>query len=258
MPDITIDYDAIRDVLLDACRTAFWVALWLAGGWWLGRVARDWVQRALSRRSMGWNGTVLLSRLASVAIRIVAVLLALNALGVSGTGLLAVVSAFTVAIGLALQDVLKNFFAGIYLLLERPFGAGDRIVVKDVSGEVQGIDIRTTLIKNRDNELVLVPNATIFTEILRNDSFYGVRRMELTIKSDTRSVDEIEERMHAALESVESVKRPLPAPRIVGKTDGTLSMTTSLVVDNLDEAQNAVSQAVIDALPGDSIEVTSK
>ncbi|HEV2127800.1 MAG TPA: mechanosensitive ion channel family protein, partial [Thermomicrobiales bacterium] len=223
MPDITIDYDAIREILLDAGGTAFWVAFWLAAGWWLGRLTRDWVRLALSRRSMGWNGTVLLSRLASVAVRIVAVLLALNSLGVSGTGLLAVVSAFTVAIGLSLQDVLKNFFAGIYLLLERPFRAGDRIVVRDVSGEVQGIDIRTTLIKNRDNELVLVPNATIFTEILRNDSFYGVRRMELTIKSDSRSVHEIEERMHAALESVEGVKRPLPAPRILAKEDSTLT-----------------------------------
>ncbi|MDQ4044921.1 MAG: mechanosensitive ion channel family protein, partial [Chloroflexota bacterium] len=143
----------------------------------------------------------------------------------------------------------------IYLLLERPFRSGDRIVVQDVAGEVQGIDIRTTLIKNRDNELVLVPNATIFTEILRNDSFYGVRRIELTIKSDKRTVHEIEERLHGALESVEGIRRPLPAPRIVSKAGDTLTMTTSLVVDNTDEAENAVSQAVIDALPGDTIEV---
>ncbi|HEV2128311.1 MAG TPA: mechanosensitive ion channel family protein [Thermomicrobiales bacterium] len=255
MPEISIDYDALREDLWDLARIGFWIAVWLIGGWWLGSLARAWVRSTLSRRSMGWNGTVLLSRLASIAIRIIAVLLVLNTLGVSGTGLLAVVSAFTVAIGLSLQDVLKNFFAGIYLLLERPFRSGDRIVVKDVSGEVQGIDIRTTLVKNRDNELVLIPNATIFTEILRNDSFYGVRRMEFTIKSETRTVHEIEERMHGALGSVDGVKRPLPAPRIVSKAGETLTMTTSLVVENTDEAENAASQALIDALPGDTIEV---
>src|SRR5690606_11371705 len=126
-------------------------------------------KRALSQRRLDWNGSVLLSRLVSISIKVAAILVVLNILGVSGTGLLAVVSAFTVAIGLSLQDVMKNFFAGIYLLLERPCRAGDRIVVKDVLGEVKGIDIRTTLIKNRDNELVLIPNATIFTEILRNE-----------------------------------------------------------------------------------------
>ncbi len=255
MPEIAIDYEALRQEAWELARVGFWIAVWLIGGWWLGSLARAWVRSALSRHSMSWNGTVLLSRLASIAIRIVAVLLVLNTLGVSGTGLLAVISAFTVAIGLALQDVLKNFFAGIYLLLERPFRSGDRIVVQDVAGEVQGIDIRTTLIKNRDNELVLVPNATIFTEILRNDSFYGVRRIELTIKSDKRTVHEIEERLHGALESVEGIRRPLPAPRIVSKAGDTLTMTTSLVVDNTDEAENAISQAVIDALPGDTIEV---
>jgi small conductance mechanosensitive channel len=252
-----LEFDAIRSLITDIGGLLLLVALWLVGGWWLGRLARSWVQQTLARRSLDWNGTILMGRLVSIVIRTFAVLLILNTLGVSGTGLLAVVSAFTVAIGLSLQDVLKNFFAGTYLLLERPFRVGDHIVVRDVVGEVQGIDIRTTLIKNRDNELVLVPNATIFTEILRNDTYFGVRRIQLTISSNTRSVNEIADLMGAALAPIDGVKHPIPAPRILSKTGDMLTMNSSLVVDNSDAVQNAAAQAIIDALPGDSIEVAA-
>ncbi len=251
-------YDAIPDPVIDVATVLFWCALWLVGGFYLARFARDWVQRALSTRSMGWSGTVLVSRLVSIAIRILSVLPVLNLLGVSGTGLLAVISAFTVAIGLSLQDVLKNFFAGIYLLLERPFKVGDRIVVRDVFGQVQGIDIRTTHIKNVDNELVLVPNATIFTEILRNDTYFGVRRVELTIRTESRTVSDVRDRVTEALGSTKVVKQPIPEPRIISRDATHLTLKSSLVIDNTDTAQNEVAQAVMDALPGDTIEVASK
>jgi small-conductance mechanosensitive channel len=232
-------------------------ALWILGTYWLGGFVGRWVASMMAESTAGWNGAVLVSRLASVVIRVVGVLLALSSLGVSGTGLLAVVSAFTVAIGLSLQDVMKNFFAGIYLLLERPFKVGDRIVVKDVVGEVQGIDIRTTLIRNTNKELVLVPNATVFTEILRNDTYYGVRRVEFRVQSADRTLHDMEERLHASLEEIESIKRPIPGPRIVSSNADGVTVVMSLVMENTDEAQNAVAEAVIAALPGDTIEVTS-
>lgn len=252
-----IDYDALREFALNAGNTLLWAAVWLLAGWWLSRIARGWVRRMFARHSMGRNGAVLVSRLVSLAIRIASVLVVLSILGVSGTGLLAVVSAFTVAIGLSLQDVLKNFFAGIYLLLEQPFRAGDRIMVRDVVGEVQGIDIRTTLVKNLDNELVLIPNATIFTEILRNDTHFGVRRLDFTVTTDSRSLHQVEERMQHAIEAFDGVKRPMPAPRITSSTPSEVTIRASLVIDNQDAVENAVTEAVVKALDGDTIEVHS-
>lgn len=245
----------LRDAAGSAAGTLLVAAAWLAGGFWVASLARGWVTSLLSQRALSWNGTVLVSRLVSIGIRIVAVMLALNALGVSGTGLIAVASAFTVAIGLSLQDVMKNFFAGVYLLLERPFKAGDRIVVRDVAGEVQGIDIRTTLIRNINNELVLIPNAMVFTEILRNDTYYGVRRVDLTITSSDRRLDEIETALHGALDAIAGIRRPLPEPRIVSRTGDGLTVKLSVVVDNSDGVQNHIVEAIIDALPGDTVQV---
>lgn len=255
MIDTTSEW--LRDAATSAVGTLVLAAAWVIGGFWIATVARGWVTKLLTRQSMGWNGTVLVSRLVSIGIRVIAVMIALSVLGVSGTGLIAVASAFTVAVGLSLQDVLKNFFAGVYLLLERPFKAGDRIVVKDVAGEVQGIDIRTTLVRNINNELVLIPNATVFTEILRNDTYFGVRRVDLSITSPERRLDQIEGAIHAALDQMSGIRRPLPEPRIVSRTADGLTVRLSVVVDNSDLAQNRVVEAVIDALPGDTVEVTS-
>lgn len=251
-------YDTAKDIAVEVGPPILWAALWLVGGFWAAHIARSWVMRSMSKRSMGWNGTVILGRLVAVGIRIASILIALSVFGVSGTGLLAVASAFTVAIGLSLQDVLKNFFAGIYLLMERPFKAGDRIVIRDVVGEVQGIDIRTTLVKNVDDELVLVPNAIVFTEILRNDTHFGVRRLEFTITTGTQSLQRIESQIHAALNAVEGVKRPMPAPRITSSTPENMTVVTWLIIDNSDEIENTVAEAVIGALDGDAIEVVSK
>jgi small-conductance mechanosensitive channel len=252
-------FDSVIDWLRDAAGTAagtlLLAAAWVAGGFWIAGLASGWVKAALSQRSMSWNGTVLVGRLVSIGIRVIAVMIALNVLGVSGTGLIAVASAFTVAVGLSLQDVLKNFFAGVYLLLERPFKAGDRIVIKDVTGEVQGIDIRTTLVRNINNELVLIPNATVFTEILRNDTYFGVRRVDLSITSPERRLQELETALHAALDEISGIRRPLPEPRIVSRTEDGLTVRMSVVVDNSDLAQNRIVEAVIEALPGDTIQV---
>lgn len=255
MIDSSVEW--IRDAASGAAGTLLLAAAWLIGGFWIASLARGWVAGLLSRQAMSWNGTVLVSRLVSIGVRVVAIMIALSVLGVSGTGLIAIASAFTVAIGLSLQDVLKNFFAGVYLLLERPFKAGDRIVVKDVAGEVQGIDIRTTLVRNINNELVLIPNATVFTEILRNDTYFGVRRVDLTITSAERRLDEIDAALHAALGEMTGIRRPLPGPRIVSRTADGLTVKLSVVVDNSDATQNRIVEAVIDALPGDTVEVGS-
>jgi small-conductance mechanosensitive channel len=230
---------------------------WIVGAFWVARVASDRVRRAMLGRSVAWSGTLLVKRLVSITIRVIGIMFALAALGVSGTGPLAVASAFTVAIGLSPQDVMKNFFAGIYLLMERPLKAGDRTVVKDVGGEVQGIDIRTTMRRNTRNELVLIPNATVFTEVIRNVPCSTVRRLERTIRSAGRSLQEVEASLRAAVEASDEFRKPVPPLRIVSRDETGLTLVLAPMVENTDEARNAAAQLVIDARPGETIEVSA-
>ncbi|HWK81930.1 MAG TPA: mechanosensitive ion channel domain-containing protein, partial [Thermomicrobiales bacterium] len=118
--------------------------------WFVARKVRELVARTMESRRLNRNGAMLVSRLSFVAVWIVGIGVILARLGVNTTGIFAFLSASTVAISLSLQDVLRNFVAGLILLFERPFQVGDRIKVRDVVGEVQGIDLRTTLIRNTD------------------------------------------------------------------------------------------------------------
>ncbi len=76
-------------------------------------------------------------------------------------------------IAFAAQDTLANFFAGVQILLDRPFREGDRIEIKEEQtwGDVIEIGLRTTKIRTRDNRMVIVPNAVIGTNPVINHSY---------------------------------------------------------------------------------------
>jgi small-conductance mechanosensitive channel len=89
---------------------------------------------------------------------------------------------FALAFGLAFQDILKNFIAGVFLLLERPFRLGDEITVDGQTGAVENIEIRTTTLRTRDGDEVLVPNSLVFTGTIVNRTRYPTRQYTLTAK----------------------------------------------------------------------------
>jgi small-conductance mechanosensitive channel/CRP-like cAMP-binding protein len=72
----------------------------------------------------------------------------------------------TIIIGLALQDTLGNFFAGVSLHIEQPFQIGDAIKVGDVLGRVEAITWRTTAVRTNSNTVIIYPNSRIAREPL--------------------------------------------------------------------------------------------
>lgn len=140
-------------------------------------------------------------------------------LAIWGTGLVlpvAVLGALSVALSLALQDVLKNLVAGIYLLLEHPFVIGDRITLTPYTGEVKDIQIRYTSLTMEGGEIVLIPNSMLFSSAVINLSEAERLRSALTVTvPDTGSdgIDRTESGIRAALEAVHGVKRD-PAPQV--------------------------------------------
>ena len=84
-------------------------------------------------------------------------------------------------VGFALQDVMKNFAAGMILLLQEPFEVGDTISVADFDGTITTIDLRTTEMKTLDGRIVILPNATILSSPIINYTRAERRRVELPI-----------------------------------------------------------------------------
>jgi small-conductance mechanosensitive channel len=104
-----------------------------------------------------------------VAISILAAITALQALGVPVAPLLTTLGVGSLAVALALQDTLANFFAGIYLLADRPVGAGDYIKLHDgEEGYVETIGWRSSRLRTASSSTVIVPNQKLSQAILTN------------------------------------------------------------------------------------------
>src|SRR5439155_19480555 len=123
---------------------------------------------AATRTRAAAHARPLAGRLVYGVIWVLGLVWLLSLVGVDQAGILATFGAFGLALGLAVQDILKSFFAGLYLLFERPFLIGDEAQVKDHIGRVDEAGFRATTIRTEDNVLVVVPNAIIFAEAVSN------------------------------------------------------------------------------------------
>ncbi len=198
----------------------------------VARPLRRRVRASLARTSISTNVGALAANATSIGVYVLAATFVLGLFGANWTALLAVLSVSTVGISVAFQDVLKNFVAGVYVLLERPFSIGDRIRVRDFEGEVEGIDIRTTVLRNPRGERVLVPNGIVFAEILVNRSSYRVRQMTLTLEGIRVPLPDVEPAIRRTLDNLGgSAGRP---PDVVVQKASDEGATVQVVVWHAD------------------------
>jgi small-conductance mechanosensitive channel len=137
----------------------------------LANRARRFAQRA----SVGPNHAVLLSRATRTLVWFLGVLWILAVFQVPFTALATVVGATALALSLSLQDLLKNLIAGVYMLVERPFRIGDRINVAGVTGVIDDIQMRVTYLHDDNGSQIVMPNQTVFTQVIVNTSAVGSR-----------------------------------------------------------------------------------
>lgn len=124
------------------------------------------VDGLLARTRAEPNARLLVSRIIQAGIWVVAGLVILGIWGIELGALAAGVGLFSLAISIALQDVLRNWVVGLYLLIERPFKIGDRVALKDSLGVIEDVQLRVTRIRADDGRLIYIPNLTVFNEII--------------------------------------------------------------------------------------------
>jgi len=138
--------------------------------WWLAAWSRGTFQRATIGSAADPNVRLLAGRLVYAGVLILGLIWILGILGVEQASLITTFGVFGLALSLATQDILKSFFAGLYLLFERPFLIGDEIQIKDQIGRVENVGFRATSIRTAENVLVIVPNSLVFAEVVSNRS----------------------------------------------------------------------------------------
>lgn len=121
-----------------------------------------------------------LESIISAILMLFVIVASLNELGVDTTSLVAIVGAAGLAIGLSLQDSLKNFAAGVMLLVFKPFTAGNFIEAAGTMGTVQKIGIFHTTMTSVDNKEITIPNGNIYNGNITNYSAKETRRADMT------------------------------------------------------------------------------
>jgi len=150
---------------------AAWAAFWLAKT--IRLVLSEDVLPALSLpRGVGNS----ISSLSYYSVLFLGLLAALAAAGFHVGQLTIVFGALGVGIGFGLQDIVRNFVAGMILMFERPIQRGDTVEVAGMTGRVSEIGLRATIVTTFDGADVVVPNGMLLADKLVNWTLSGTRR----------------------------------------------------------------------------------
>jgi small conductance mechanosensitive channel len=200
---------------------------------WVAALVGRAVSGSLRRRSASEQATLLLTKIGRWTVLILGFVVALQQVGFNLTAFLTGLGIAGFTIGFALQDISKNFIAGIILLIQQPFSVGDAIMVTNIGGVVKVIDLRATELHTWDGQVVLVPNATFLTNPITNFSRATRRRVEIPIGVDYNS--DMEAVRRVALEAVRGIDGRLddPAPQILfqGYGDSTMNLSVFYWID---------------------------
>ncbi len=146
----------------------------------LSMALRVVIQRSLKGRGVGAQGSVsVATRLLHYTVLATGIAMALQTAGVKLGGLFAAGAVFAVGLGFAMQTLAQNFVAGVILLMERSIKTGDVLEVEGSVVRVQTTGIRSTLVRTRDEEEMIVPNSTLVQATVKNytmkDALYRLR-----------------------------------------------------------------------------------
>ena len=200
-------------LLLDYAARTVWALLVIVVTLLFARAVRRTTMRVLARSRAQANVTILLGNLAQVTVIVLGVLGVLAIYTKDAFGwILTSFSVIGLVIGLSLQDILKNFFAGVWVLVERPFRIGDTIEVGGSSGVVEEIAFRTTMLKTADGREVIVPNGIFMTSAVTNLTRFPLRRGTLWLIVDDREKTIAADDIRAALATTPAIaKEPEPS-----------------------------------------------
>jgi small conductance mechanosensitive channel len=209
-------------VLVDYAMRSLWALLVVAVSLLLARAVRRATMRMLARSRAQANVTILLGNLAQVLVIVVGIMGVLAIYTRDAFGwILTSFSVIGLVVGLSLQDILKNFFAGVWVLVERPFRIGDTISVLGETGVVGEIAFRTTMLKTADGREAIIPNATFMTSPVVNLTRYPVRRGAAWLIVDDGEKPIGADAIREALAGVAALsKEPAPAVELRSVSDG--------------------------------------
>ncbi len=235
-----IDFHALMQSLLSESvwiliKIAIALAIYFIGRWVVRRILKL-VDVAMQHRNVDISLRSFTRNTISTVFTLLLVLIVVSTLGVNVTSLIAVASAATLAIGMALSGTAQNFAGGVMILLMKPYRVGDYISAQGQSGTVRDIKLFSTVITTADNQTIYIPNNSIATAIIDNYSTADLRRVDWTVSiSYGDDVDAARKAVLAMLAADSRIlKDPAPVVWVAALADSSVNLTIRAWVKNGD------------------------
>jgi small conductance mechanosensitive channel len=159
----------------------FVAIVFLAFFWLIYRAARRLILGSLGKANVDPSIRDMLGHLIKWTIMGFGLVIAFNQIGIQITALLTGVSIVGLAMGLAAQETLANFIAGIVIFWDKPFRIGDSIEIEGASGTVQRVTFRSTRMLDGDGQIIVLPNTFVLAHKLSNGSAHALRRVTVKV-----------------------------------------------------------------------------
>ncbi len=150
----------------------------IIAGYFLIRYIRNKLRKLQTLHENQRTALNLVEKITSGFIIVIATTLALKVVGIDMTLL---VSVAILGLSYGLQDIIKNYVAGILILFKAPFKIGDVVKIRDFTGKVAKIDFQSTTMETFDNRQITIYNSDVMTQSIINFTNNTVRRLELDV-----------------------------------------------------------------------------
>ena len=200
------------------------VAITVVIALWAGRTIEA---RLLDARGMDLNFRIVLSKLVKTLLVIIAVLIALPAVGIDVTVLSVFGGAVGVGLGLGLQKIAANYVSGFVILLDRSISPGALVTIDGRYGEVTKLTARYVVVKGGDGTEAIIPNETVITSVVVNHS-YSDRSVRVDVPIQVSYTSDVDRALEVMLEAARGharvLRNPAPAALLKGFSDSGIDL----------------------------------
>lgn len=184
-------------------------------GWAANKASNILIERDIKRRHGDRHVIKTSKRISAYAIYSLTAVALLGVFGVPLSALGTMVGLIGLGLSFALKDMIANFISGLLIMINRPFKIGDQIEVSGEAGTVQDIKIRASEIKTYDGRKVIVPNSTLYSTTVINNTAYDERRFEVIV--GVSYDDNVERAKELAMETLEEAEmtEDVPEPQVL-------------------------------------------
>ena len=223
------------------------------------RIVNRALKKVLEKSKLEKAAHSLIRTLVKTVLYVMFALVLASSIGIDVTGIVALASVASLAISLALQNMLANVIGGFTLLYTHPFSAGDYVEIAGQSGTVQEVGIAYTRLTTPDNKLVSIPNSAVVAAEIVNYTVTGTRRVDVNVTAAySADPDVVVAALLEAAQDDRVLADPAPFAALTAYGESAISYTVRVWVKTEDfwDVYHKINRGIIDIFREKGIEMT--